>query len=117
MSTTSDPDRYSHLCLELACPKCAATGLIPLKRLDRVLFCYGCHTRFRVKSTELVELCDVEDDRIAVHVRTNSSEWREHEAVIAHEPSVRDRLRACVLGLLTNRRVHWAAACVTIVMV
>jgi hypothetical protein len=85
MKALSDADRYADVKLDLSCPKCGSGGLIPLKQLNRVLYCYGCRSRFGVERQGLVER---PQDRIQVHVRTHSSDWKGHEAIIQNRSAV-----------------------------
>ncbi len=86
VSTAPDSDRYAKLDLKMVCPNCGSGGMIPWKQLAQVLICRGCDKRFRVARSGLVELPPAQEDRIRLHVRTNSSEWREHKAVLVRAP-------------------------------
>ena len=93
MSLVPDAERYADLKLRLACPQCEAEGLIPWQHLDRVLYCHGCERLFRVEPHGLVELEQSSAERISVQVRSSSSEWQDHEAVIDNPPGVAARAR------------------------
>ncbi|MBI2824201.1 MAG: hypothetical protein HYX69_05900 [Planctomycetia bacterium] len=102
MCIPSDADRYSAMELALVCPKCASEGLVAWEHLDRRLICRGCWTVYRVEPNGLVEVEQQECERILVAVRTGSSEWRRHEAVIERAPGVADRLRDVGVHILTS---------------
>ena len=36
------PEQWANIAVRLACPRCAATGLIPVRQLDRALRCGAC---------------------------------------------------------------------------
>ena len=82
---TPDADRYADVKLDLACPKCGSGGLISLEQLDRVLYCYGCRSRFGVERQGLVERSH---DRIPVQVRKHLSDWQGHEAILESRSTV-----------------------------
>ncbi len=112
-----DADRYSDLKLELVCPECASAGLIPWQQLDHLLFCRGCSRTFRVEACGLVEVAAPTEERISVQVRTISSEWQAHQAVIHKSPGAARRLRGWAIDLATGPRVFRAAVCATIMVV
>ena len=99
MSVPLDADRYANLELELACPKCHGHGLIPLQHLDRVLFCRRCSAMFRVEPLGLVELEQPETEKISVQVRSSSSDWKKHSAVLHRNLGVVMTLRAVAYDL------------------
>jgi hypothetical protein len=107
MSVRLDADRYANLELELACLKCAAHGLIPLQHLDRVLFCRRCSAIYRVEPLGLVELEQPETEKISVQVRSSSSDWKKHSAVLHRKLGVVMTLRAVAYDLATSKRFLW----------
>jgi|GEM_PF-6174598 len=84
MAETADQQRYSQMKLQLVCQKCGCEGLIPWQQLDRILVCHGCSTWYRLDSRRLVEVEPpaVRNSKIQVEVRSNSSQWREHQVVL-----------------------------------
>ena len=111
MSASSDADRYGHLELELACPTCQSSGLIPWQHLDRVLYCYGCAALFRVEPQGLVELEQTPDERISIKVRSGTSAWHEERAVLSRPVPTSERLRDFAVDLLASQRARWFAIC------
>jgi hypothetical protein len=115
MKTPSDADRYADVKLDLSCPKCGSGGLIPLKQLDRVLYCYGCRSRFGVERQGLVER---PHDRVPVQVRTHSSDWQGHEAIIESRSTVfRNWLFDRGIDFLAHGWGRWALAAVVVLVI
>lgn len=120
MSQASDADRYliKQPKLRLACKRCGAAGLIPLPQLDRLLFCNACRVCYRVERAGLVEVLPPQEESIKVAVRTNSSAWREHRAVIREHPSIGKRLRSAAIDFVFVGWGRWlAAASLTLILV
>jgi hypothetical protein len=117
MSTVPDADRYLDMNVELVCPKCGTGGLIPWQRLDRALWCQRCSILFRVEANRLVELEESAHERISVQVRSSSSEWHDHKAVIEKAPSVAARLLAGALEVATHKYAPWAAVLGAILLI
>jgi hypothetical protein len=117
MTTLSDADRYSEMNVELVCPKCGSAGLIPWQRLDRALYCRACSLLFRAEANRLVVLEESPREHILVQVRSSSSEWRDHRAVIEKATSIAERLRGWTLEMLTSPRGRWGAACGAILLI
>lgn len=111
MATRGDADRYLDVKLELVCQHCGSAGLIPLERLDRVLFCSGCLRLFRVEAAGLVEIEPPADERISVQVRSSSSQWHVHRAVIEKETTFAERLRERAVALAASNIARAAAVC------
>ncbi|HEV3136638.1 MAG TPA: hypothetical protein VGZ26_02020, partial [Pirellulales bacterium] len=117
MSTLSDADRYLEMNVELVCPKCGSAGLIPWQRLDRALYCRACSILFRVDANRLVELEESPHERILVQVRSSSSEWRDHQAVIEKATSIAARLRTFAIEIATGTHARWGALCGAILLI
>ncbi len=111
MAIPLDADRYSDVKLALVCQKCRASGLIPIQHLDRVLYCRGCASSFRVEPGGLVEIETPPEERIAVQVRSSSSQWQDHRAVIQREPSLRERLSDIGTSLAASNVARAVALC------
>lgn len=114
MSTLPDADRYAVVKLALACPTCRSAGLIPVEHLNRVLFCRGCASAFRVEPNGLFEVEAPLEERIAVQVRSSSSSWQNHRAVIARAATLQERLRDAAIALAANRLACAAGALVLV---
>jgi hypothetical protein len=73
----TDARPYWHL--TMACRKCGAKGLVPWDRLDRVLCCRRCLTRYRVGAgaSGLTEIATADSD-LQIAVRGSFTEWRQH---------------------------------------
>ena len=101
--------RYGDLKLKLACRHCKSSGLIALKELHRILYCSNCQISYRVEPTGLVEVPTSRETRISVQVRTNSSEWRTHRAIIPAKALFRERVRDAAVGFASAGYARWVA--------
>jgi hypothetical protein len=92
-------ERWASLAVKLACPKCNATGLIPVRELARALVCNACSSWYRVEPTQLVEI-PPPHEVVHVEVRGSMSEYRPHQVTL---PDRRRRsIRAIVSDLLSR---------------
>lgn len=109
MALKSDSDRYlsKPQSLRLVCTKCGSSGLIPLPQLDRAVFCATCRICYRVERNGLHPVAPSMKERIEVAVRTNSSAWRQHHAVLYKRPNRSARLKQLALGFLLQGRARW----------
>lgn len=114
MTASSDSDRYlaSAPKLKLVCAKCGSSGLIPVAQLDRVLFCGVCRLWYRVGRSGLQIVAPPKEERIRVAVRTISSQWREHQAVIRERPRLRVRVAQAALRFGSAGSARWIAVAV-----
>ncbi len=117
MSASPNANRYANLELKMECPNCGSGGMIPWKQLDHVLMCHGCNTRYRVQASGLVEMPQSQEDRIRIQVRTNSSEWRDHSAVLVRAPRWGAWLRDLGLAFVLRGRTRWVAAATLLILV
>jgi hypothetical protein len=117
MATLPDTDRYSDVKLELICKQCGSAGLIPFEHLNRVLFCNGCLSLFRVEAGGLVAVEAPLEERISVQVRSSSSTWHHHQAIIEKGPNIAERLRDWTIALAAGKPARWTALCGVMVLV
>lgn len=117
MLVPSDVDRYSDMRLKLACLNCGSSGMIPWNQLDRVLYCRRCGRLYRVEANGLVELEESQRERFTVRVRSNSSEWHDHEAIVERRLSIDERFWQVARALTQNRIMQLLATCVMALLI
>jgi hypothetical protein len=110
VSESPQTERYANLEVKMVCPNCRSGGMIPWKQLERVLICRGCGNRYRVEASGLVALPQLRADRIRLQVRTNSSAWSDHSAVLMRSPDWGTRLRDAGWALLLRGYTRWVLA-------
>lgn len=119
MPASRDNDRYlaRPASLKLACSQCGSSGLIPLTQLSGTLFCASCRVWYRVQRNGLQAVTPSKDERILVAVRTSSSAWRQHQAVLRAPLAWRVRVWQRALKFLGEGRARWALAAALLIIV
>jgi hypothetical protein len=113
----ADADRYSDMKIRVDCRKCGSAGLIPWEQLDRILVCRRCSTWYRAERNELVEVPQPQEARIQVQVRSHSSGWRNHVAIIVARLPFFIRLRTWILDRAKTPLARWMVAFVVFLVV
>jgi hypothetical protein len=111
---TNFNDRTKSPTLRLHCPKCKSAGLIPWEKLDRTVVCGGCQSWYRIENTQLRELPPPTEDRYRVQVRTNSSAWQEHRAVVVRPKAFAKRASEALLEFASYGKTRWILAGATL---